>query len=85
MIFFGGQAIIFVGLVLWTIWTDASKPRLIPADDIAQVADDIIARHAQSRQAAVEHEPMIDPRSIPLGCYGCRRPTLLGLAKPYSC
>ncbi|WP_406873565.1 hypothetical protein WHT83_08895 [Aminobacter sp. P9b] len=45
LIFFGGQALIFVGLVLWTIWTDAIEPRLIPSDDIARVADDIIASY----------------------------------------
>src|SRR5262245_53761727 len=42
-IFFGGQAIIFMALVLWTIWMDAIRPRLIPADNIARAADDIVA------------------------------------------
>ena len=57
LIFFGGQAVIFVGLVLWTIWTDAIKPRLIPADDIARVADDIIARYPDPQlEAFARHE-----------------------------
>ena len=57
MIFFGGQALIFIGLVLWTIWTDAIKPRLIPADDIARVADDIIANYSDPElEAFARHE-----------------------------
>ena len=57
LIFFGGQAIIFIGLVLWTIWTDAIKPRLIPVDDIARVADDIIARYPDPElEAFARHE-----------------------------
>jgi hypothetical protein len=45
LIFFGGQAVVFVGLVLWTIWTDTIKPRLIPVGNIDRVADDIIASY----------------------------------------
>jgi hypothetical protein len=57
LIFFGGQALIFIGLVLWTIWTDAIKPRLIPADDIAGVADDIIASYPDPElEAFARHE-----------------------------
>lgn len=57
MIFFGGQALIFIGLVLWTIWTDAIKPRLIPADDIARVADGIIANYSDPElEAFARHE-----------------------------
>jgi len=57
LIFFGGQAVIIVGLVLWTIWTDAIKPRLIPADDIARVADDIIASYSDPElEAFARHE-----------------------------
>ncbi|MDR7033252.1 hypothetical protein [Mesorhizobium sp. BE184] len=57
MIFFGGQAVIFVGLVLWTIWTDSIKPRLIPADNIARVADDIIANYPDPEfEAFARHE-----------------------------
>ena len=43
LIFFGGQALIFIGLMLWMAWTDAIKPRLISIDDIDRVADEIIA------------------------------------------
>jgi len=57
LIFFGGQVLIFIGLVLWTIWTDAIKPRLIPADDIARVADDIIACYPDPElEAFARHE-----------------------------
>jgi hypothetical protein len=57
LIFFGGQALIFIGLVLWTIWTDAIKPRLIPTDDIARVADDIIASYPDPElEAFARHE-----------------------------
>lgn len=57
IIFFGGQALIFIGLVLWTIWTDAIRPRLIPAADIARVADDIIARYSDPElEAFARHE-----------------------------
>lgn len=57
LVFFGGQVVIFVGLVLWTIWTDAIKPRLIPADDIARVADDIIASYPDPElEAFARHE-----------------------------
>lgn len=57
LIFFGGQALAFVGLVLWTIWADAIKPRLIPADDIAHVADDIIASYSDPElEAFARHE-----------------------------
>ena len=57
LIFFGGQAIIFIGLVLWTVWTDGIKPRLIPADHIARVADDIIASYPDPElEAFARHE-----------------------------
>lgn len=57
LIFFGGQAVIFVGLVLWMVWTDAIKPRLIPADDIARAADDIIASYPDPElEAFARHE-----------------------------
>ena len=57
LIVFGGQALIFIGLVLWTIWTDAIKPRLIPTDDIARVADDIIASYPDPElEAFARHE-----------------------------
>lgn len=57
LIFFGGQALIFVGLVLWTIWTDAIRPRLVPADDIDRVAADIIANYPDPElEAFARHE-----------------------------
>lgn len=57
LIFFGGQTVIFVGLMLWTIWTDAIKPRLIPADDIDRVAADIIANYPNPElEAFARHE-----------------------------
>jgi hypothetical protein len=46
LVFFGSQVVIFIGLVLWSIWTDAIKPRLIPLGDIENVADEIIAKFA---------------------------------------
>ena len=55
--FFGGQGLIFIGLVLWIVWTDAIKPRMIPANDIERVADDIIANFADPEQEAfARHE-----------------------------
>ncbi|MEO9296959.1 hypothetical protein [Devosia alba] len=57
LIFFGGQAFIFIGMIVWTIWTDAIKPRLIPADDIAREADDIIAGYPDPElEAFARHE-----------------------------
>lgn len=57
LIFFGGQALAFVGLALWTIWTDAIKPRLIPADEIDRVAADIIASYTEPElEAFARHE-----------------------------
>lgn len=50
LIFFGGQALIFIGLVLWTIWTDAIKPRVIPTTEIDDMADDIIANYADPEE-----------------------------------
>lgn len=57
LVFFGSQAAIFVALILWTIWTDSIKPRLIPADDITGVADDIIASYPDpEHEAFARHE-----------------------------
>lgn len=57
LILLGGQAVIFVGLVLWIVWTDAIKPRLIPASDIDSIADDIIASYADPElEAFARHE-----------------------------
>lgn len=45
------------GLMLWMAWTDAIKPRLIPADDIDRVADDIIASYPDpEHEAFARHE-----------------------------
>lgn len=57
LIFFGGQAVIFIGLVGWTIWTDAIRPRLIPISEIQRVADEIIANHSDPEdEAFARHE-----------------------------
>lgn len=57
LIFFGGQAFAFVGLMLWTIWIDAIKPRLIPAADIDRVAADIVASYPDPElEAFARHE-----------------------------
>jgi len=55
--FFGGQALIFIGLVLWMIWTDAIRPRLIPSADIDRMAADIIASYPDPElEAFARHE-----------------------------
>lgn len=46
LIFIGGQVLIFIGFILWDVWTDAVKPRLIPAADIDRIAADIIANYS---------------------------------------
>ncbi len=57
LVFLGGQVLIFIGLILWTIWTDAIKPRLIPGSQIDHVADDIIANYANPEEEAfARHE-----------------------------
>ncbi|MHA7969619.1 hypothetical protein [Rhizobium sp. CAU 1783] len=57
LIFFGGQAVIFIGLMLWMTWTDTIKPRLIPAGDINRMADDIIANNPDPEEEAfARHE-----------------------------
>jgi hypothetical protein len=57
LVFFGSQVVIFIGLVLWSIWTDAIKPRLIPLGDIENVADEIIAKFADPElEAFARHE-----------------------------
>lgn len=57
LVFLGGQAIIFVGLVVWTVWTGSIKPRLIPADVIDRAVDDIIANHSDPEEEAfARHE-----------------------------
>lgn len=55
--FFGGQVLIFIGLILRMIWTDSIKPRLIPAAEIDRVADDIIASYPDPElEAFARHE-----------------------------
>ncbi|MBS0260102.1 MAG: hypothetical protein JSR13_20515 [Proteobacteria bacterium] len=62
LIFFGGQAIVFVGLVMWAFWNNAIEPMLISADDIGTVADDIINSYLEpeleafARQERAWHE-----------------------------
>ena len=57
LVFFGGQAAIFVGLVLWSIWTDSIKPRLTPRAEIDREADAIIAGYADPEsEAFARHE-----------------------------
>lgn len=57
LIFFGGQLAIFVGLVGWTIWNDAIRPRLISSSLINHAADNIIANHPDPEQEALaRHE-----------------------------
>jgi len=57
LIFFGGQAVIFVGLMLWMAWTDTIKPRLTPAGDIDRMADDIVASYPDPEEEAfARHE-----------------------------
>ncbi|MGK6316302.1 hypothetical protein [Neorhizobium sp. DT-125] len=55
--FFGGQAAMFIGLVIWMIWTDAIKPRLIPTTEINRVADEIIENFSDPHEEAfARHE-----------------------------
>ena len=57
LVFFGGQVLIFIGLILWTIWTDAIKPRLIPGSQIGHATDDIIADYPDPEEEAfARHE-----------------------------
>lgn len=51
------QVVFFVGLMLWGVWTDAIKPRLIPADEIDRAADEIIALYPDPEEEAfARHE-----------------------------
>lgn len=57
LLFFGGQALIFVGLVAWGIWTGSIRPRLIPSEEIDRAADDIIASYPDPElEAFARHE-----------------------------
>lgn len=56
-LFFGGQAVIFISLMLWTIWTDAIRPRLIPMQEIDRTADEFISNFADPEEEAfARHE-----------------------------
>ncbi|MGO4451765.1 hypothetical protein AB4Y96_22830 [Phyllobacterium sp. TAF24] len=52
IVFLGGQVLIFISLVLRTIWKDTIEPRLIPAGEIDSVAEDIIANHRDPESEA---------------------------------
>lgn len=45
LIFCGGQVVIFIGLVLWVVWIDAIKPRMMSEAEIDRMADDIVANY----------------------------------------
>ena len=49
---FGVPTLMFIGLILQMIWTDAIKPRLIPAEDIERATDDLIASSADPEREA---------------------------------
>lgn len=68
--------LVFIGLVLWTVWNDAIKPRLIPAGDIDRVADDIIASCADPEEEAFARHEHAWCRSD-----GGRSPTGIGLGR----
>lgn len=46
------QCALFLGLIAWSVWTDAIKPRLIPANDINRMADDFIAQYPDPEREA---------------------------------
>lgn len=57
LVFFGGQALIFVGLVLWSVWMDSIKPWLTPRAEIDREAEAIIAGYADPEgEAFARHE-----------------------------
>lgn len=57
LIFFGSQALIFVALMLWVVWVDAIKPRLIPKTQIEREAEMIIANYPDpEREAFIRQE-----------------------------
>lgn len=56
-LYFGAQAMLFVCLVLWVVWTDAIRPRLVPTSVIDGIADDIIADYDDPEsEASARHE-----------------------------
>ncbi len=55
--FFGGQVAMFIGLVIWMIWTDAIKPRLIPTTEVNRMVDEIIRNFTDpDEEAFARHE-----------------------------
>lgn len=52
LVFFCSQALVVIGLIVWMIWIDAIKPRLIPATEIDRVAADIIANYSDPQDEA---------------------------------
>lgn len=57
LIFCGSQVVIFIGLVLWVVWIDAIKPRMIPEAEIDRIAGDIIASYADPEgEAFTRHQ-----------------------------
>ena len=57
LVFLCSQVVIFIGLLLFLIWTDAIRPRLIPSGDIEHVADEIIAKFADpERETFARHQ-----------------------------
>jgi hypothetical protein len=58
LVFFGGQAVTFSGLVLWTVWADTIRSRLIPTTDIDREADEMIANYADPEAFAARGRPV---------------------------
>jgi hypothetical protein len=57
LVFFGAQAITFVGLLLWSFWTDSIKPRLVSSAVVEREADTIIAAYLDPEEEAfARHE-----------------------------
>jgi hypothetical protein len=52
LVVFSSQAVIFIGLVLWSTWTERIKPRLTPPAEIGREADAIIAGYADPESEA---------------------------------
>ncbi len=57
LFFVGSQALVFIVLILWTVWTNAIKPRLISSAEIGRMADEIIAHFPDpENEAEARHE-----------------------------
>ncbi len=53
----GIQAVVFVGFLVWTAWSDIIRPGLIPADEIEREAERIIASYPDPElEAFARHE-----------------------------